>query len=155
MDEEISGQVEDANHFKAPWGFLRQTESREEGCCSLVEEVAGDVAQGARDPSPEQGVGHGRRRLTSSSSNQGRALRHGRSGRARVVELGQGGKGVPAPMEEEGTGSLERLRRGGTLSIGGSCCLEEWSSAAMEFLPLRTYRKQREEAVVQRRPTRG
>jgi hypothetical protein len=23
MDEEISGQVEDANHFKAPWGFLR------------------------------------------------------------------------------------------------------------------------------------
>jgi hypothetical protein len=53
MDEEISGQVEDANHFKAPWGFLRQIESREEGCCALVEEVAGGVAQGARDPSPE------------------------------------------------------------------------------------------------------
>jgi hypothetical protein len=73
----------------------------------LVEEVAGDVAQGARDPSPEQGVGHGRRWLTSSSSNQRRALRHGWSRRARVgswqVELGQGGKrGVPAPMEEEG-----------------------------------------------------
>jgi hypothetical protein len=67
----------------------------------------------------------------------------------------RGKKGVPAPMEEEGTGSLERLRRGGTLSMGGSCCLEEWSSAAMEFLPLRTHRKQREEAAVQRRPTRG
>jgi hypothetical protein len=53
MDEEISGQVEDTNHFKAPWGFLRQIESREEGCCALVEEVAGGVAQGARDPSPE------------------------------------------------------------------------------------------------------
>jgi hypothetical protein len=58
----------------------------------LVEEVARDVAQGARDPSPEQGVGHGRRRLTSSSSNQRRALRHGWSRRARVVELGQGEK---------------------------------------------------------------
>jgi hypothetical protein len=85
---------------------------------------AGDVAQGARDSSPEQGVGHGRRWLTSSSSNQRSALRHGWSRRARVeswqVELGQGEKGVPAPMEEEGTGSLEGLRRGGTLSMGGS-----------------------------------
>jgi hypothetical protein len=63
---------------------------------------AGDVAQGACDSSPEQGVGHGRRRLTSSSSNQGSALRHGWSRRARVgswqVELGQGD--APAPMEE-------------------------------------------------------
>jgi hypothetical protein len=71
-----------------------------------VEEVAGDVAQGARDPSPEQGVGHGQRWLTSSSSNQRRALRHGWSRRARVgswqVELGQGEKGgCPRPWKKK------------------------------------------------------
>jgi hypothetical protein len=32
LDDEISGQVEDANRFKAPQGLLRRTESREEGC---------------------------------------------------------------------------------------------------------------------------
>jgi hypothetical protein len=101
----------------------------------LVEEVAGDVAQGARDPSPEQGVGHGRRRLTSSSSNQRRALRHGWSRRARVVELGQGKKGVPAPMEEEGTGSLERLRRGGTLSMGGAATWRNGARRPWSFCP--------------------
>jgi hypothetical protein len=32
LDDEISGQVEDASRFNAPWGLLRRTESREEGC---------------------------------------------------------------------------------------------------------------------------
>jgi hypothetical protein len=85
---------------------------------------AGDVAQGARDPSPEQGVGHGRRRLTSSSSNQRRALRHGWRRRARVgswqVELGQGEKKVPAPMEE-------RSSVAGLLAGHGEACWRPWS----------------------------
>jgi hypothetical protein len=101
---------------------------------------SGDVAQGARDSSPEQGVGHGRRLLTSSSSNQRSALRHGWSRRARVgpwqVELGQGGKWCPRPwrrgarllgcspaMEKPAGGHGAKSREGrGQGRAGASAC---------------------------------
>jgi hypothetical protein len=80
---------------------------------------------------------------------EGLASSPGRSSSAK------GKKGCPRPWKKKAPGAWKGCAGEGRCPWEGAASLEEWSSAAMEFLPLRTYKKQREGAAVQRRPARG
>jgi hypothetical protein len=57
--------------------------------------------------------------------------------------MGRSGARAPA-MEESRASRIQASRRGRrTWDLASSRKTKEWSSAAMEFLPLRTYRKRR------------
>ena len=61
---------------------------------------------------------------------------------------GNGGQGSSQPWKKKAQGAWNGCAGEGSCPWEGAASMEEWSSAAMEFLPLRTYRKQGEGAAV-------